>query len=32
MFSMIDNQKVIYPCFFLFNFLGNVLVLLFSGF
>ncbi len=27
-FSMIDDQKVIYPCLFVFNFLGNVLVLL----
>jgi hypothetical protein len=29
-FSMIDDQKVIYPCLFAFNFLGNVLVLLSS--
>jgi hypothetical protein len=28
-FSTIDDQEVIYPCFFAFNFSGNVLVLLF---
>jgi hypothetical protein len=28
--SMIDNQEVIYPCIFAFNFLNNVLILLFS--
>jgi hypothetical protein len=30
--SMIDDQEVIYPCIFAFNFLGNVLVLLFNVF
>jgi hypothetical protein len=29
-FSTINDQKVIYPCLFTFNFLGNVLVLLFN--
>ncbi len=29
-FSMIDDQKVIHPCLFAFNFLDNVLVLFFS--
>jgi hypothetical protein len=29
-FSMIDDQKVIYPYLFVFNFLGNMLVLLFN--
>jgi hypothetical protein len=29
-FSTIDNRKVIYPHFFSFNFLNNVLVLLFN--
>jgi hypothetical protein len=29
-FSTIDGRKVIYPCFFAFNFLSNVLVLLFN--
>jgi len=31
-FSMIDHQKIIYPCLFAFNFLSNMLVLLFSVF
>jgi hypothetical protein len=26
-FSMIDNQEVIYPCLFAFSFLGNLLVI-----
>jgi len=29
-FSTIDDQKVIYFCFFAFNFLGNMLVLFFN--
>ncbi len=29
-FFMIDDRKVIYPCLFRFNFLGNVLVLFFN--
>jgi hypothetical protein len=29
-FSTIDDQEVIYPCLFAFNFLSNVLVLLFN--
>jgi hypothetical protein len=29
-FSIKDNREVMYPCFFAFNFLGNVLILLFS--
>jgi hypothetical protein len=28
-FSTIDDREVIYPCLFAFNFLGNVLILLF---
>jgi hypothetical protein len=31
-FSTIDNQGVIYPCMFAFNFLGIVLVLFFNVF
>jgi hypothetical protein len=29
-FSMMDNWEVIYPCLFTSNFLGHMLVLLFS--
>jgi hypothetical protein len=29
-FSMIDDQEIIYPCLFAFNFSSNVLVLLFN--
>jgi hypothetical protein len=29
-FFMIDDRKVIYPYLFTFNFLGNVLILLFN--
>jgi hypothetical protein len=29
-FSIIDDQEVIYPCLFAFNFLSNVLVLPFN--
>ncbi len=29
-FSMIDNQEIIYPCFFAFKLLSNVLILIFS--
>ncbi len=29
-FSTIDDQEVIYPCLFAFNFSGNVLIFLFS--
>ncbi len=29
-FSMINNQKFIYPCFFAFNFSSNMLVMLFN--
>jgi hypothetical protein len=29
-FSMINDQKVIYPCLFAFNLLGNMLILLFN--
>jgi len=28
-FSMIDDWEVIYPCFLVFKFLGNMLILLF---
>jgi hypothetical protein len=31
-FSTIDDQEIIYPCFFAFNFLGNMLILLFNMF
>jgi len=29
-FSMKDNREIMYPCFFAFSFLGNVLILLFD--
>ncbi len=29
-FSMIDDQKIIYPCLFAFSFLGNVLIYIFQ--
>jgi hypothetical protein len=29
-FSMIDDQEIIHPCLFVFNFSSNVLTLLFN--
>jgi hypothetical protein len=29
-FSIINDREVIYPCFFTFNFSGNVLILFFN--
>ncbi len=31
-FSIINNQEVIYPCLFAFNFLNNLLILFFNMF